>query len=124
MVHFLKASAIACAGVLLACGGGAGGDTAEGAQPASSQVTIVFENTQFEDATVYYSGGAGRRRLGRVSGTSTDRFRAPHSPSGFRIVASFQGIGEFETARILADPGNVVTVTAQSTGNLVFSIGN
>lgn len=123
MVKVLKASAIACAGLLMACGG-SGGGTAEGTQPASNQVTIVFENTQFEDATVYYRGGAGRRRLGRVSGTSTERFRAPHSPSGFRIMASFQGIGEFETAGILADPGDVVTVTAQSTGSLVFSIGN
>jgi hypothetical protein len=123
MVRLVKASAIACAGMLLACGGG-GGDTAEGAEPTSNQVTIVFENNQFADATVYYHGGAGQRRLGRVSGSSTGRFRAPHSPSGFRIMASFQAIGDFETPMILADPGNVVTVSSQSTGNLIFSISN
>ena len=85
-------------------------------------MTIIFENTQFEDATVYIEGGGLQRRLGRVGGTSTERFRVPHSPTGYVIEASFTGIGEFQTDLIMADPGNTVTVTAQSTGNLVYSI--
>jgi hypothetical protein len=85
-------------------------------------MTIVFENRQFSDCTVYYEGSAGRRRLGRVEGNTTLRFRVPHSPTGFRITASYTAIGDFSTQEILADPGNMVTVTSHSTGNLTFSI--
>jgi len=113
--------ATACVTLLGACGGGGGGG-GEGSAPSGDQVSIVFENTQFEDATVYIDSSTGTRRLGRVEGMSTGRFRVPFSPTGFAITASFTAIGEFETAHIDASAGTTVTVTAQSTGNLVFSI--
>ena len=107
---------------LVACGGGGGGGGDQGAAPSTSQITVVFENTQFEDATVYVESSTGNRRLGRVSGTSTERFRTPHSPTGYVFTASFQAIGEFQTDVIMADPGTTVTLTAQSTGNLTYSV--
>lgn len=112
---------LACLVLLLGCGGGR--QQGVGSSPTEGQLTIVFENTQFDDATVYVRGAAGTRRLGRVSGTSTSRFRIPHTPTSFVIEASFPGMGDAETAEIRADPGDIITVTAQSTGNLVFSIG-
>lgn len=107
---------------LLACGGGGGGGGGPEASSPTEQVTVVFENPQFEDATVYVQGASGTRRLGRVSGASTERFQVPHTPTGFVIRASFTGLGDFETDHIRTDPGDVVTVVAQSTGNLVYSI--
>ena len=115
--------AIAFVAGLTACGGGGANGGGEAAAPSQGQVTIIFENTQFEDATVYVEAAGSQRRLGRVGGTSTERFRVPYSPTGYVVEASFTAIGEFQTDLILADPGSTITVEAQSTGNLIFSIG-
>lgn len=85
-------------------------------------MTIEFENTQFEDATVYMEAAGSQRRLGRVGGNSTETFRVAHSAPGYVITASFTAIGDFETDLIMADPGDTVVITAQSTGNLTYSI--
>lgn len=114
-----------CVTLLAACGGGSGGGSAEGtegAAPSAAQVTVIFENTQFEDATLYVESAGAQRRLGRIEGTNTERFRTPHSPTGYVFTASYTAIGEFDTDVIHADPGDTITITAQSTGNLVFSI--
>jgi hypothetical protein len=89
---------------------------------ADEQLIIVFENNQYTDCTVYYNGSGGRRRLGRVTGNSRGRFVAPDSPTGFRITAAYQAVGDISTQVIQANLGQTVTVTSHTTGNLTFTV--
>lgn len=111
-----------CAALVLGCGAGSSNPSEEAA-PSGEQYTIVFENTQFEDATIYIIfEGAGRRRLGRVTGTSTGRWTVPSRGNAFVIEAAFMALGEIETDPIFATPGDTITITAQSSGVLTHSI--
>lgn len=113
---------IAGAALLVGCGGG--GVEYEEAAPAADAITIVFENPQFEDATVYIdSETGGTRRLGRVSGNSSEQFRAPLTAEvGFTIIAYFTALGEIESDVIVASAGDTVVITASSAGGLIYSI--
>jgi hypothetical protein len=113
----------ACTVLMVACGGSSSSNPPQGAAPVGEQYTIIFENSQYEDATVYIEfEAAGSRRLGRVTGTSTERWRIPARSTVFVIHATFMVLGEHETDPIFATPGDTITVVAQSTGGLVFSI--
>jgi len=109
--------------LMVACGGSSSSNPPQGAAPDSEQYTIIFENSQYEDATVYIEfEAAGPRRLGRVTGTSTERWRIPARSTAFVIHATFMVLGEHETDLIVAAPGDTITVVAQSTGGLVFKV--
>ena len=112
--------------VALACGGSGGEGTGQPASPAASgeRITIIFENIQFEDATVFIAfEAAGPRRLGRVTGASSGRFTVRGDGGAFVVLARFLGApGEYETASIFAVPGDIVTITAHTLGDLTHSI--
>ena len=111
--------------VALACGSSGGEGTGQPASPSSSeQITIIFENIQFEDATVYIAfEAANPRRLGRVGGASSGRFTVRASGGAFVVSAEFLGApGSYETDTIFANPGDIVTITAQTIGMLTHSI--
>ena len=111
-----------CAALALACGGGSSNPSEEAA-PSGDQYTIIFDNPQFEDATIYIIfEGAGPRRLGRVTGTNTERWRVPARGNTFIIQAAFMALGEIETDAIFATPGDTITIRAQSSGVLTYSI--
>ncbi len=126
LTRFLGLAAI---GLMVACASG-GRSTDEGSladlgtatAAENQQLVIVFENRQYTDCTIYYNGSGGRRRLGRVTGNSTGRFVAPESPTGFRITAAYQAIGDVTTQMIQANLGQTVTITSHTTGNLTFTV--
>ena len=126
LTRFLGLAAI---GLMVACASG-GRSTEEGSladlgtatAAENQQLVIVFENRQYTDCTIYYNGSGGRRRLGRVTGNSTGRFVAPESPTGFRITAAYQAIGDVTTQMIQANLGQTVTITSHTTGNLTFTV--
>ena len=113
----------ACTVLMVACGASSSNQS-EGATPSGEQYTIIFENTQYEDVAVaVIFEAAGPRRLGRVTGVSTERWRVPVRSAAFVIHAAFMGgLGEYETDPIVAAPGDTITITTQSTGDLVFKI--
>ena len=126
MRAILRLLGLALVSLGLACASGTGGGGGDGfgglAESPPTEVTIVFENRQFTDCTVYYHWTGGRRRLGRVTGNSTGRFQAPDSPSGFFVSAAYQAVGSLRTGDIQANAGQVVTITSHTTGNLTFTV--
>jgi len=112
--------------LMMACGGGGAGSESLGdlgtSAAESPKLIVVFENNQYTDCTIYYNGSGGRRRLGRITGNSVGRFEAPDSPSGFRITAAYQAVGDITTQVINAAPGQTVTITSHTTGNLTFTV--
>ena len=113
----------ACTVLMVACGAGSSSNPPEEAAPSGEQYTIIFENTQYEDVAVsILFEAAGPRRLGRVTGTSTERWRIPARSTAFVIHATFMVLGERETDLIVAAPGDTITIVARSTGDLDYKI--
>jgi hypothetical protein len=114
----------ACTVLMVACGASGSNNPPEGATPSGEQYTIIFENTQYEDVAVaIIFEAAGPRRLGRVTGVNTERWRVPARSAAFVIHAAFMGgLGEYETDPIVAAPGDTITIVTQSTGDLVYKI--
>ena len=85
-------------------------------RPGSEERTILeVENRSFTDMTIYLVEGAGRRRLGLATGSTTTKMTIPASAvsSGRELQFLADPIGSDRTARsdrIYVRPGETVTL--------------
>lgn len=124
MATVIRSLGLVAIALAFGCGGGSSTESLAdlGSTPATPTIVVIFENNQYTDCNVYYNGSGGRRRLGRITGNSRGRFEVPDSPTGFRILAAYQAIGDISTGLIQANAGQTVTITSHTTGNLTFTI--
>ncbi len=83
----------------------------KGARPASSEtVTVIVDNQNFYDATVYLRWNSDRRRLGQVGGFNkkefVTRWNGPELQVEVDLLAGNRHLGD----RIPVSPGEVVEV--------------
>jgi hypothetical protein len=77
----------------------------------AGQVTIEVENQNFNDATIFLLWGTERRRLGNVTGLSSQRFRTDWRGPELRVEVSLLAGGSYVGPAIAVSPGDVVDVT-------------
>lgn len=107
----LLLTAACCAG--LACGRT---PPSQGAAPhrQADTVLVTVINQNFYDANVYASyDGYEVRRLGLVTGFSTDTFALPWRGSLLRMHMRFVGAGGGSSNELLVDPGDVLEFIIQ-----------
>lgn len=104
---------VALVGVGCASAGGA----VEG-DPSGESVTVLVENHNWQDATVYVTGYGPRARLGTVTSMTSKRFvvpRALQGTDGLRLEADLIGSSTRRgTGRILVSPGDEVRWTLEN----------
>lgn len=74
-------------------------------------VTVVVENQNFYDATIYAIGDGSRSRLGTVVGNTRQAFRLPRVPRDVRFEIRLQASGTFTTPSLPVNPGDELHLT-------------
>ena len=112
MVARARTTGRALAAAVVAAVIGAGCATGEGMRVADSQartVTVLVDNNNWQDATIYVVGLGPRVRLGTVTSMTTARFALPRAlqrPDGLQLEADLIGSNARKvTNRIIVNAG-------------------
>jgi len=73
----------------------------------TADVSVVVENRNFSDATIYATDGDNRVRVGRVTGKTTEEFSFKWYRSEVYMVVDFTGGGQLFSPRQVVVPGEV-----------------
>jgi hypothetical protein len=94
------------------CGGLSGGETRTGWDVGSSgdqTVQLQVSNHNFKDARIYVLWDGERRRLGMVTGNSSETFRVQWRPGAtLRIEVDFVAGGGFVSSGVATWPGEAL----------------
>ena len=98
--------------VTAACGGkqAAGDAVLQGGAP---ELTLVVQNFNFNDATVYAVGAGRREQLGRVPGNGEERFTFRWTSPDIRVVVDFLSGGEQTTESMPVAAGDVLELVIE-----------
>lgn len=111
LIRFLGAGALglALAAGAVGCASLSGGESRTGWDVGSSEEQVVelqVTNQNFKDARIYAIWGGERRRLGMVSGNSSQTFRVQWRPGAtLRIEVDFLAGGGFLSEGVSTWPG-------------------
>jgi hypothetical protein len=102
--------------LFLGCGGGGPlQDPLEPVEKFGSVVQLTVQNNDFKDAAVYARwSGFGRRRVGMVTGKTSDTFTFDWQADRIRIEAEFIAGGNFTTDEIEVSGGDHLDVVILS----------
>ena len=100
------------------CATGGSADPDRGERDADSAVTVLVENRNWQDATIYVTGGSQRLRLGLVTSMASRRFRIPSDqvhPGGLELVAELVGSTDRKgTGLLVTSAGDRIYWTLQT----------
>lgn len=106
----------ACAGSRTQARGLPGSET-------NQRISILVDNQEFNDATIYLFRNSSRYRLGIVGGKSSREFTTAWQFPEMQLQVSFLGGGGFTTERIAVSPGDdlqlIISVGSQRFGGRI-----
>lgn len=119
MTRFLTAMVVAGATVISTSACSAGGPRAEGHSPAAPPVTVLVENSNWADMTVYVEHAGIRTRLGTVTTATRRLFQLPRTlasiAASFRLVADPVGSADvYTTPQVQVTPGQQVNFVIEN----------
>jgi hypothetical protein len=118
---------VAAAVTSLACAGNSGSASPELVDP-NSPVQVVVDNRGFSDATIYLVSGGLIKRVGLVTGTSSQQFEVPAGYIGtageVRLQAHQVGSAGWMTTDLMTvRPGGIIRFTVEnSLRNSYYSV--
>lgn len=84
------------------------------AGPGGPQISLIVDNQNFNDVTIYGLGEGMRRRIGIVPGKTEKRFQFPWRSNHIRLQASILAGPDFTTEELLVEPGETFELIVRS----------
>lgn len=75
---------------------------------SDERITVLVENQNFSDARIFARWNGERRRLGMVTGNTTETFTMPGRSGNLRLEVDFVAGGSFVTQPLSVGPGERV----------------